>query len=345
MEEKKAESVKACMDGAPEVQDWPLQLPDCAYLDTILHDEKGEEQIELYATLLVELNELVGLAKTKELVNETVVDAIGRKQVGDIFHIRHVLLEGAFGTGKRVSAQFIARLYAAIRPQDDSGAGLFTPGKEAFVKKEDLFAALERSHNPFSSDEDATMDCLKVGIAEDDDTLYKVGVIRYTDGSPPRVEIAVAWTHPHHGYHGHHHGHHGHHGVFGAFMGGTFAGGGNVDMHEMVVDASLLIASPSVSSTMTEINSLDDLVPPPTGQGKKIVPNAVYYMRAQEKDTVNPDLANQLLEQLIAKKSMIIIGGYVTTIEHCCSPSPSSSLSLSRARSLSLSTRCAFVED
>ena len=68
----------------------------------------GSEMVERYAQLRLTMDAAVGLEGVKRFVNERLDDAVGRFALHEPLAMRHVLLAGDFGTGKRTAAEIIA---------------------------------------------------------------------------------------------------------------------------------------------------------------------------------------------------------------------------------------------
>jgi DNA polymerase III delta prime subunit len=66
-----------------------------------------------YAELRHDLAETIGLDVVKKYVDQFEADSLGRHQVGEKILLRHVLVSGEFGTGKRTAARLIARSLGA----------------------------------------------------------------------------------------------------------------------------------------------------------------------------------------------------------------------------------------
>jgi nucleoredoxin len=69
-----------------------------------------EHQLRKLAELMVDLDETVGLQPLKAFVKQRIADAVGRRATSSEPILRHVLISGAFGTGKKTAAQLLARL-------------------------------------------------------------------------------------------------------------------------------------------------------------------------------------------------------------------------------------------
>ena len=75
-----------------------------------------DECTQRFAAYWHAASSVVGLRRVKGFLKERLADAVGRFQLNEMAHHRHVILEGDFGTGKKTAAQLIARLYQARYP-------------------------------------------------------------------------------------------------------------------------------------------------------------------------------------------------------------------------------------
>ena len=96
------------IDKAKRVND-ALHNEDTGKLAMRLHFDSPDAQKRIYAALTVSLADLAGLVCVKDFIRQRLSDAIGRYNAAEDLHVRHVLLEGGFGCGKRTSAELIAR--------------------------------------------------------------------------------------------------------------------------------------------------------------------------------------------------------------------------------------------
>jgi SpoVK/Ycf46/Vps4 family AAA+-type ATPase len=103
------------------------------------------EQPKAYAALLVQLSQTVGLTVVKAHVREQLTDAMGRKMKGELMQMRHVIIEGDFGTGKRTAAELVARLGKVLGEVDTNcgtkayGAGAGSPLASASIHEHNRF--------------------------------------------------------------------------------------------------------------------------------------------------------------------------------------------------------------
>eukprot|EP00929_Paragymnodinium_shiwhaense_P059543 TRINITY_DN29823_c0_g1_i1.p1 TRINITY_DN29823_c0_g1~~TRINITY_DN29823_c0_g1_i1.p1 ORF type:complete len:1556 (+),score=419.81 TRINITY_DN29823_c0_g1_i1:134-4801(+) len=75
----------------------------------------SREEVEFYARLKADLDRTVGLEPLKEFIVQRLRDAAGRHVLKEGKQpCRHVLISGAFGTGKRYAADFIGRLFSLL---------------------------------------------------------------------------------------------------------------------------------------------------------------------------------------------------------------------------------------
>ena len=68
-----------------------------------------ESMTRSHAELRLDLAQTVGLDAVKKYIDQFEADALGRHQVGEAVLLRHVLLSGEFGTGKRTAARLVGR--------------------------------------------------------------------------------------------------------------------------------------------------------------------------------------------------------------------------------------------
>jgi Holliday junction resolvasome RuvABC ATP-dependent DNA helicase subunit len=90
------------------------------------------EQPKAYAALLVQLSQTVGLSVVKTHVREQVTDAMGRKTKGESMRLRHVVISGDFGTGKRTAAELVARL-GKVLGEVDANCGTRNAGTQLSI--------------------------------------------------------------------------------------------------------------------------------------------------------------------------------------------------------------------
>jgi hypothetical protein len=75
-----------------------------------------DAKVAAYLSLQVSIGETVGLAPVKTYLKQLIDDAVGRRAVKEAVSMRHVVLSGEFGTGKRTAAKLIAETLAVLRP-------------------------------------------------------------------------------------------------------------------------------------------------------------------------------------------------------------------------------------
>jgi tRNA A37 threonylcarbamoyladenosine biosynthesis protein TsaE len=87
--------VLACLR-RPEVQSLRMQL------------EWADLRVNAYATLLARLEATVGLDNVKRFIRRTISDAVGRYALHEPLQVRHFLLQGGFGVGKKTAGELIS---------------------------------------------------------------------------------------------------------------------------------------------------------------------------------------------------------------------------------------------
>eukprot|EP00854_Cymbomonas_tetramitiformis_P003928 gene3928-4894_t len=75
-----------------------------------------------YAQLQYMLRTLVGLEPVKAWVAEQVADAAGRFAFGELLPVRHVLVKGELGTGKKTAAEIVLRLLRILSTEDSESS-------------------------------------------------------------------------------------------------------------------------------------------------------------------------------------------------------------------------------
>eukprot|EP01052_Picozoa_sp_SAG31_P067819 SAG31_NODE_26615_length_439_cov_1.020588_1_plen_123_part_10 len=92
-----------------------------------------------YAYLRRELFNTVGLGAIKEFVADTIHDQVGRKGSGETggFHYRHIILNGADGSGKKTAASLIGNLTAVINATKDPSQ-FMPPTQKGYIHLESL---------------------------------------------------------------------------------------------------------------------------------------------------------------------------------------------------------------
>ena len=109
------ESKQKCLADHEDIAQWKPELPMIRDLDWKLGWADSDR--DRYADFRVKLNDIVGMAPVKELIEDTIHDAVGRKgsgEVGGSFHYRHIMLAGSEGTGKKTAADLVGHLSAVV---------------------------------------------------------------------------------------------------------------------------------------------------------------------------------------------------------------------------------------
>ena len=83
-----------------------------------------DEQTRRFVSFWHAVTSTVGLRRVHAFLHERLADAVGRFQLKETTHHRHVLIEGDFGTGKKTAAALVARLYQVLDwvPEDLDGS-------------------------------------------------------------------------------------------------------------------------------------------------------------------------------------------------------------------------------
>ena len=93
------------------------KISQAIFIDTLrLQLQWEEEQIRRFASFWHAATSVVGLRRVHGFLHERIADAVGRFQLKETPHHRHILVEGDFGTGKHTAAELIARLYQVQHP-------------------------------------------------------------------------------------------------------------------------------------------------------------------------------------------------------------------------------------
>jgi hypothetical protein len=98
------------------------------------------ERPKAYAALLVQLSQTVGIVSVKNYVREQLADAMGRKMKSEPMRMRHLIIQGDFGTGKRTAAELVARLGKVLGAVSESCGTTRTFGESQVVHAHDRFS-------------------------------------------------------------------------------------------------------------------------------------------------------------------------------------------------------------
>jgi SpoVK/Ycf46/Vps4 family AAA+-type ATPase/DNA-binding beta-propeller fold protein YncE len=98
-----------------------LDLAACVDMQTLKQKlQWSDRRMNAYAALVQRMQKTVGLHAAKSFVERCISDAVGRYALNEPLQLRHVLMEGDFGTGKRTAAELVALVFKVlglVRPQ------------------------------------------------------------------------------------------------------------------------------------------------------------------------------------------------------------------------------------
>ena len=256
----------------------------CERLESRILGERlrwSKSELEAYAELQCDINEVVGLDPVKAFVNECIVDIAGARELGEEFAMPHIILHGASGTGKRTSARLIAQLVALVN------------SKEA--ADEDLIP-LDLHTYPKDSSSDALVKAIDTTIEGGTTKIFKVG---------DQVTVAVDYKNRK---------------KYGNAASGPLKPGvyGTVtrsegalhcivqaqDRSDFVYKTSVLRALVDGSkSSLVELNALDDLL-----KSVNIEDGKAYYVRIGAGRSPKLPADDEVLSKLAKKHSIAILG-------------------------------------